>query len=99
MRAFSARKLVAAVVTAATLTASLAATSSAQAKMPFKPMPFPAHMHHHGFGGGAGAALIGGLAIGAIAAAASEDDGCYVVTKRVFDEDGNVYLRRVTVCE
>jgi hypothetical protein len=101
MRAFSVRKLVVAAVAAASLTAGLAATSSAQAKMPIKMFPGPIHMHHgYGYGGGAGAALIGGLAIGAIAAAAaSQDDGCYVVTKRTFDEDGNVYMRRVTVCE
>jgi hypothetical protein len=94
MRAFSVRKLVAGLVTVATLTASLAVTSSAEAKFPVKMFPAPVHVHH-GFGGGA--ALIGALAIGAIAA--SQDDGCYVVTKRVIDEDGEVYLRRITVCE
>lgn len=68
--------------------------------------------YHHGHGGwGYGAAALGGMAVGLVAAgAASANAGaysqdaaelgdCYLVRRRAVDEDGNVYIRRVRVCE
>lgn len=58
--------------------------------------------HHHGWGYGA-AALAGGMALGAIAASAAsssaEAGDCYFERRKALDEDGNVYVRRVRVCE
>ncbi|MDR7035603.1 hypothetical protein J2X36_000338 [Methylobacterium sp. BE186] len=52
-----------------------------------------------GWGYGA-AALAGGLALGAIAVgAAGAAESCYVERRRMEDEEGNVYVRRVRVCE
>ncbi|MER2263738.1 hypothetical protein [Methylobacterium oxalidis] len=51
-----------------------------------------------GWGYGA-AALAGGLALGAIAASAAETDACFIERRRMVDEEGNVYVRKVRVCE
>ncbi|MEA1831031.1 hypothetical protein U8607_02960 [Methylobacterium durans] len=56
----------------------------------------------YGYGPGWGygaAALVGGLALGAIAASAAEAGSCTIERQRVEDEEGNVYVRRVRVCE
>ncbi|AWN40903.1 hypothetical protein [Methylobacterium durans] len=56
----------------------------------------------YGYGPGWGygaAALAGGLALGAIAASAAEAGSCTIERQRVEDEEGNVYVRRVRVCE
>ncbi len=66
--------------------------------------------HYHGYGygyrphyrGGAIAAgVVGGLALGAIAASAAPAyyGDCYLSRERVHDGFGNVYVRRVRVCE
>lgn len=67
--------------------------------------------HKYGGGWGYGAAALGGMAVGLVAAgAASANAGaysqvsaevgeCYLVRRRAVDEDGNVYVRRVRVCE
>ncbi|MEE7439906.1 hypothetical protein [Methylobacterium oryzae] len=64
--------------------------------------PFHAHgHHHHGFGGG----ILGGVALGAVvvgtAVAATSDETyeCIVKVRRTYDDFGNVYVRRVRVCE
>lgn len=58
---------------------------------------------HHSHGMGYGGVVLGGLALGALAAgaaaAAASDGDCYLESRRVSDEFGNVYLRRVRVCE
>jgi hypothetical protein len=60
----------------------------------------------HGAGGAVAAGVIGGLALGAIAAQAAQprppiiDDGCYKVRRRVWsDYHGAWVVRRVTVCD
>jgi hypothetical protein len=81
-------------VAALMLTGSVAVTTSAQAK-PF----WGGYHHHHGYGWGAPLALgLGALAIGGAYAAASYD-GCYVARRPVTDSWGNVYYRRVRVCD
>ena len=63
---------------------------------PFKPA------YGYGPGWGYGAAALGGLAVGAIAASAASagpSGECYYERRRVEDEDGNLYIRRVRVCE
>ncbi len=63
-----------------------------------------------GNGWGYGAAALGGMAAGLVAAGAAsananagQDTGyageCDLVRRRAIDEDGNVYIRRVRVCE
>ena len=56
---------------------------------------------NHSHGVGYGGIVLGGLALGALAAgaAAAADEDCYLESRRVVDEDGNVYVRRVRVCE
>ena len=64
--------------------------------------------YKYGNGWGYGAAALGGMAVGLVAAgAASANAGqasayageCYLVRRQAVDEDGNVYIRRVRVCE
>lgn len=63
--------------------------------------------HHHGYGnagwGYGAAALAGGLALGAMAAGAanagSVEGACTIERRRAVDEDGNVFVRQVRVCE
>lgn len=72
-------------------------TGSAEAK------PFHGHGHSHGFGHGR--AVLGGLALGAvvvdaaIAATSDETYECIVKVRRTYDGLGDVYVRRVRVCE
>ena len=59
---------------------------------------------HHGPNGWAmaGAGLGVGLAAGAVGAAIAhdgDDEECRIVRQRVIDEDGNMYIRRVTRCD
>jgi hypothetical protein len=69
---------------------------------PAKPMPMPGKHskhwgHRHGYG-----YLGAGLALGAIAAASAGPtyaEDCYVVRRAVTDDFGNVYIRKVHVCE
>jgi hypothetical protein len=82
------KKIIASSLAVVTVAGALAATSgSAQAK-PF-PKPIPFH-HHHGFGSWGAAGLIGGLALGAVAASAYANDGydCGRVRQRVYTPDG-----------
>lgn len=59
--------------------------------------------HSHGFGHGG--AILGGFALGAvvvgtaIAATSDETYECIVKVRRTYDGVGNVYVRRVRVCE
>ena len=93
------RKALTLLVSATVLAGSLAVSSGASAKPIVFPKPFPGAIYKPGFGYGA-AALAGGLALGAIAAsAASAEDECYIVRRRMIDEDGNEYIRRVRVCD
>jgi hypothetical protein len=65
--------------------------------------PFHVHGHSHGFGHGD--AVLGGLALGTVvvgtvvAATSEETYECVVKVRRTYDEFGNVYVRRVRVCE
>lgn len=56
---------------------------------------------NHSHGVGYGGVVLGGLALGALAAgaAAAADGECYLESRRVIDDFGNVYFRRVRVCE
>jgi len=73
------------------------AAGSAEAK------PFHGYGHSHGFGHGG--AVLGGLALGTIvvgtvvAATSEETYECVVKVRRTYDDFGNVYVRRVRVCE
>jgi hypothetical protein len=73
----------------------------------------PGGSHHgggrgHGFGGMA-AGLMGGMVLGAIAAQASQarpavyaepvESECYIERRRAQDDYGNLYYRKVRVCE
>ncbi len=83
-----------------------------------KPVPLKPHVPHkphhpykpyygHGYGGGAVAAgLIGGMALGAMAASqagaapAYADEGeCWIERRKVLTRSGYYVLRRVQVCE
>jgi hypothetical protein len=91
------KKIIASSLAVVTVAGALAATSgSAQAK-PF-PKPFP--HYHHGFGGWGAAGLIGGLALGAVAANAyASSDDCGRVRQRVYTPDGYfVGYRWVSAC-
>ncbi|MEE7464986.1 hypothetical protein MFUR16E_29215 [Methylobacterium fujisawaense] len=71
------------------------AAGSAEAK--------PFHVHGHGFGHAG--AVLGGLALGTVvvgtvvAATSEETYECVVKVRRTYDDFGNVYVRRVRVCE
>ena len=66
--------------------------------------PFHAHGHHH-HGFGHGGVILGGIALGAVvvgtavAAASDETYECIVKVRRTYDDFGNVYVRRVRICE
>ena len=62
------------------------------------PIHLPGHGPGFGYGFGYGGALLGGLALGAIAADVAESD-CTIVRRVMTDEYGNQYLRRVRVCD
>ncbi len=92
LRTSKINKLVAAVLSVATITAVLATTTTSASA-------FPRHGHHHGRAWAYGA---GGLALGLLGAAAvSQSYGyaygrsCYM--QRQYDEDGN-YMGRSRVC-
>ena len=59
------------------------------------------HGHGYGYGGAIAAGVIGGMALGAIAASQPvyAEEECYAVRKRFVDEDGFVRTGLVTVCE
>jgi hypothetical protein len=58
------------------------------------------HGHGHGFGYGVPLAVgLGGLAVGAIGADAYAGDECYTRRERVMDDYGNVFVRRVRICD
>ncbi|MFJ7437787.1 hypothetical protein ACIQW5_09045 [Methylorubrum thiocyanatum] len=84
-------------IIAALCTVGLSLTAgSAEAK--------PFHRHgHHGFGHGG--VVLGGLALGAVvvgtavAATSEETYECVVKVRRTYDDFGNVYVRRVRVCD
>ena len=77
------KKIIASSLAVVTVAGALATTSgAAQAK----PIFFP---HHHGFGGWGAAGLIGGLALGAVAANAYAGGyDCGRVRQRVYTPDG-----------
>ncbi len=85
----------------------LAAPTAASAKPLYWKGKYMHHHHHKGWHGkhyGWGAAGIGaGLALGAIAASAYAQPAyaaeCYTVRRRVVNEFGDVYIRRVRVCD
>jgi predicted lipid-binding transport protein (Tim44 family) len=84
------KKILASGLVALTLAGSLAA-APAQAK----PFPHP----HHGFGGWGVGGLIGGLALGAIAASAAPTYECGTVRQAVVDQYGNfIGYRYVSAC-
>lgn len=97
------RKIVLAAVSAATIGAGLGAPTAANA-FPLIPCwklgtckPYP------GYGYGA-AALAGGFALGALAAsAASANSGsvgaCWYERRKAVDDFGNLYIRKIRVCE
>jgi hypothetical protein len=87
------KKFITAAIAAVMLTGSVAATTtSAQAK------PYWGG-YHHGYGWGGPVALgLGALAIGGAIAASESYSDCYFVRRPVSDDWGNVYYRRVRVC-
>ena len=58
---------------------------------------------HYGYGAPVAAGLIGGLALGAVAASASPvyvaASDCYTVRRRFVNAYGDVYVRRERVCD
>jgi hypothetical protein len=79
------RKLIAAALTALTLTAGLTVTASAH--------PVPHHHYHghwgHGYWGGFFPIVVGG----------ADYSDCYYVRERVVGRHGRIYFRRVRVCD
>lgn len=58
------------------------------------------HHHHHSGWHYGGAALVGGLALGALAASSYPAYAdCYTVRRRLVDDYGRVFVRRVRVCD
>ncbi len=88
------RKTITAALAALTLgTAAIATASSASAGY--------YHRHRH-YGGYAAAGIIGGLALGALAASAARPayaSECYRVRQRVWIDGYGYGYRRVTVCQ
>ncbi len=70
---------------------------------PYYPKPHYPKPYHPGYGGvGLGVGLgLGALAVGAAVAsgAAYAEEECTIVRRRIMDDEGNVYVRRVQVCE
>jgi hypothetical protein len=85
------KKVFAASLVAATLGASLVAT----------PASARGWHHHHGYGGAVAAGVIGGLALGALAAgaAAQPADECWEERRPIYNRAGHIVgYRRVPVC-
>lgn len=69
---------------------------------PFYPKPYypkPYHPGYVGVGLGLGALAVGAAAASAASGAVYADEECYIVRRRVVDAYGNVFIRRVPVCE
>ncbi|GJD49937.1 hypothetical protein OPKNFCMD_2673 [Methylobacterium crusticola] len=99
MATFPRRTGAALALSAALLGGGLAASTGASAG-PLGSCKFhPCHGYRAWNPGYAAAAVAGGLALGAIAAAAAYAPTCYVARRPVVDAYGNTYLRRVRVCE
>lgn len=60
------------------------------------PKPGFSHGHHHG--PALGGVILGGIVLEGIAAATVEEE-CFRETRRTYDDEGNVYVRRVQVCQ
>ncbi|GLK68186.1 hypothetical protein [Hansschlegelia plantiphila] len=93
------RKIFAGLLTASVLGAAVAPTAASAG-------PYGHHHGRHGDHWGYGAAGFGGgLLIGALAAnAASEREvvyerRCWVERRRIYDDYGNRYIRRIRVCD
>lgn len=97
-----------------TLTAATAALTLGASVMAFANPASAGHWRHRHHGGAVAAGVIGGLALGALAASAARPGyaapvhgaygpvygpECYTVRRRVVDGWGNVYLRRVRYCD
>lgn len=78
------KKIIASSLAVVTVAGALAATSGAAQAKPFH---FP-HHHHHGFGGWGPMGLVGGLALGTVAASAYDGYDCGRVRQRVYTPDG-----------
>ena len=67
--------------------------------------PYAYRRHHSGRNAAVAAGVVGGLALGALAAGAARPayavpaEECYTVRRRFVDDWGRVYFRRQTVCE
>lgn len=96
------RKAAVGALAALTLAGSLAATTVSADARPWHHF----HHHHHGFGPALAAGVIGGLALGALAARPyyyyAEPPyyvRCWTERHRVIDPWGDVVWRRVRVCD
>lgn len=92
----TARKTLTTLAAAATLGLGIAATATPAAAW------YPHHHHGYGWGGPAAAGVIGGLALGAMAASASQPayGGCWIERRPVYSERGRFLgQRRIRVCE
>ncbi len=64
---------------------------------PWSPKPY--HPGYVGVGLGLGALAVGAAAASGATGTVYADEECYMVRRRVVDGYGNVYVRRVQVCE
>jgi hypothetical protein len=101
-----AKKAFVAAMTAVVIAVSLVATTgSASARPYWKRGCYGCGWGYGGWGYGGwgygGAGLVAGLALGAIAASAypAYVGQCYYTRREVVDGYGNVYLRRIRVCD
>ncbi|MDJ1157987.1 hypothetical protein QNA08_07040 [Chelatococcus sp. SYSU_G07232] len=94
------KKTLAAAFTVAALGTGLAATTTSASASPYYKPYWHHPKWHHGWGWGA-AGFAGGLALGALAASSAPTyyGECYFTRREVVDRFGNVYIRRVRVCE
>lgn len=87
------RKMLTGAAAAATLALGIAGTTTPAAAW---------HHHHRGWGGPVAAGVIGGLALGALAASARPvaSSDCWVERRRVYNERGRFLgHRRIQVCD